>query len=422
MNEVAIRAEGLSKQYKLGERERYSALRDTLARVVTKPWTFFRREKKETFWALKDVNLDVKHGEVLGLIGRNGTGKTTLLKILSRITRPTCGWAEIYGRVGSLLEIGTGFHPELSGRDNIYLSGAILGMSKHEIALKFDEIVAFAEIEKFLDMQVKHYSSGMYVRLAFAVAAHLEPEILLVDEVLAVGDIKFQKKCLGKMGDVAKAGRTVVLVSHQMNQIRRLCDRVAWVDGGRLRRVGNAGEVLAAYETAMFASDSTTEGTRQGPERAKFLGWFIDGAGEEGRRHILTTTGNFRVAFVVEVRRPVRNGEHGIALYNAGRQLMWGWAVPHLELQAGIHTLVHEFPALPLRPGSYQWQVNLWDQNGQLDSWDCNPEMLIETEQHQHYLDEWNGVLNIRSTFSHSARDEYPVTPAVSEPRVVMPE
>jgi lipopolysaccharide transport system ATP-binding protein len=415
MNEVAIRAEGLSKQYKVGQRERYSALRDTLTRAVTAPWKFFKREKKETFWALKDLNLDVKHGEVLGLIGRNGAGKTTLLKILSRITRPTRGWAEIYGRVGSLLEIGTGFHPELSGRDNIYLSGALLGMSKREILRKFDEIVAFAEIEKFLDMQVKHYSSGMYVRLAFAVAAHLEPEILLVDEVLAVGDIKFQKKCLGKMGDVAKAGRTVVLVSHQMNQIRRLCDRVAWVDGGSLRRVGGATEVLAAYETAMFAADSTTEGARRSPQGAKFLRWSIDGAGEEGRRHILTTTGNFRVAFVVELRRPVRNGEHGIALYNAERQLLWGWAVPHLELQAGIHTLVHEFPALPLRPGSYQWQVNLWDEDEQLDSWDCNPEMLIETEQHQHYLDEWNGVLNIRSTFSHSACDEYPVTPAVRE-------
>ncbi|HEU0368098.1 MAG TPA: ABC transporter ATP-binding protein, partial [Candidatus Acidoferrum sp.] len=212
MSELAIRAEGLGKLYELGELERYSALRDSLARAVTKPWTFFRRRKKETFWALQDVSLEVRHGEVLGLIGRNGAGKTTLLKILSRITKPTRGWAEIYGRVGSLLEIGTGFHPELSGRDNIYLSGAILGMSKREIARKFDEIVAFAEIEKFLDMQVKHYSSGMYVRLAFAVAAHLEPEILLVDEVLAVGDIKFQKKCLGKMGDVAKAGRTVVLV------------------------------------------------------------------------------------------------------------------------------------------------------------------------------------------------------------------
>jgi hypothetical protein len=221
---------------------------------------------------------------------------------------------------------------------------------------------------------------------------------------------------------VAKAGRTVVLVSHQMNQIRRLCDRVAWVDGGSLRRVGSAGEVLAAYETAMFAAEDATEGTRLGPQGARFLHWSIAGAGEQGRRHILTTTGNFRVAFVVELRRPVRNAEHGIALYNAERQLMWGWAVSHLELQAGIHTLVHEFPALPLRPGSYQWQVNLWDENDQLDSWDCHPEMLIETEQHQHYLDEWNGVLNIRSTFSHSARDEYPVTPIACEPRAVMPE
>src|SRR5215470_17925644 len=225
MGEVAIRAEGLGKRYRLGELQRENALRNVLGDLVRAPWKLLRRQKRETFWALKDVHLDVKHGEVLGLIGRNGAGKTTLLKILSRITRPTSGWAEIYGRVGSLLEVGTGFHPELSGRDNIYLSGAILGMTKREIARKFDEIVAFAEIEKFLDMQVKHYSSGMYVRLAFAVAAHLEPEILFVDEVLAVGDIKFQKKCLGKMGDVAKAGRTVVLVSHQMNQIRRLCER-----------------------------------------------------------------------------------------------------------------------------------------------------------------------------------------------------
>ena len=192
----------------------------------------FAELEEETFWALKDVSLEVKEGEVLGLIGRNGAGKTTLLKILSRITKPTTGWAEIHGRVGSLLEVGTGFHPELTGRENAFLSGAILGMPKSEITRKFDEIVAFAELEKFIDTPVKHYSSGMYVRLAFAVAAHLEPEILLVDEVLAVGDINFQKKCLGKMGDVARAGRTVILVSHQINQIRRLCHRVIWVDDG----------------------------------------------------------------------------------------------------------------------------------------------------------------------------------------------
>lgn len=253
MSEIAIRAEGLSKVYRLGERERYSVLRDKLAQAVRAPWSLLKREKREDFWALKDVSLEVKQGEVLGLIGRNGAGKTTLLKILSRITRPSAGWAEIYGRVGSLLEVGTGFHPELSGRDNIYLSGAILGMSKREIASKFDEIVAFAELEKFLDTQVKHYSSGMYVRLAFAVAAHLEPEILLVDEVLAVGDISFQRKCLGKMGDVARHGRTVVLVSHNLGAISRLCNRVAWVDGGMMRMDGRTDAVVNAYQSSGFA-------------------------------------------------------------------------------------------------------------------------------------------------------------------------
>src|SRR6202035_4482841 len=206
---------------------------------------------QEYFWALRDVCMEVREGEVLGLIGRNGAGKTTLLKILSRITRPTSGWAEIRGRVRSLLEVGTGFHGELSGRENTYLSGSILGMGKREIDRKFDEIVAFAEIDKFIDTPVKHYSSGMYVRLAFAVAAHLEPEILLVDEVLAVGDINFQKKCLGKMGEVAKGGRTVVLVSHQLNQIRRLCERVVWFDGGSVRQAGQTHEVVSAYEAAM---------------------------------------------------------------------------------------------------------------------------------------------------------------------------
>src|SRR6266702_192009 len=187
-----------------------------------------RREPRETFWALKDVSFEIKRGEVVGIIGRNGAGKSTLLKVLSRITEPTEGYADIHGRVGSLLEVGTGVQPELTGRENIFLNGSILGMKHAEIKKKFEEMVAFAEIEKFIDTPVKHYSSGMYVRLAFAVAAHLDPEILLVDEVLAVGDAAFQKKCLGKMGDVAREGRTVVLVSHQLNQIRRLCHRVLW--------------------------------------------------------------------------------------------------------------------------------------------------------------------------------------------------
>src|SRR6266404_2247737 len=207
---TVIHGEGLGKRYRRGLQVD-SGLRHSLEAFLRSPVSSMRRKKEEMFWALKDVSLQVNEGEVLGLIGRNGAGKTTLLKILSRITRPTEGWAEIHGRVGSLLEVGTGFHPELTGRENTFLSGAILGMGKAEIVRKFDEIVAFAELEKFIDTPVKHYSSGMYVRLAFAVAAHLEPEILLVDEVLAVGDINFQKKCLGKMGDVAHFAHAFLL-------------------------------------------------------------------------------------------------------------------------------------------------------------------------------------------------------------------
>src|ERR1700738_2701075 len=255
MSDIVIRAEGLGKRYRRGLTGPPETLRDALTRSVGSPLAAMRRPSQEFFWALRDVGLEVRHGEVLGLIGRNGAGKTTLLKILSRITRPTTGWAKIHGRVRSLLEVGTGFHGELSGRENTYLSGSILGMSKREIDRKFDEIVAFAEVDKFIDTPVKHYSSGMYVRLAFAVAAHLEPEILLVDEVLAVGDIAFQKKCMGKMGDVARQGRTIVLVSHQMNQMRRLCHRVAWFDGGQLRDVGATHEVVSAYESAMRSRD-----------------------------------------------------------------------------------------------------------------------------------------------------------------------
>jgi lipopolysaccharide transport system ATP-binding protein len=252
MSDIAVRVDGVSKQFRLGQKERYRTLRDTLTDAVTAPFRRFGSKAKaeaeaEMLWALKDVSLEVKHGEVLGIIGRNGAGKSTLLKILSRITEPTEGRVEIHGRVGSLLEVGTGFHPELTGRENIFLNGAILGMKKAEIARKFDEIVAFAEVEKFVDTAVKHYSSGMYVRLAFAVAAHMEPEILVVDEVLAVGDLEFQKKCLGKMGDVAKGGKTVLLVSHSMASIISLCDCAAYLRAGRLEKFGIVQDAVANY-------------------------------------------------------------------------------------------------------------------------------------------------------------------------------
>src|SRR6267378_7987506 len=250
MPTAVIHGEGLGKRYRRGLQVD-DGLRHSLEAFLCSPIASLRRKKEETFWALQDVSLQVKEGEVLGLIGRNGAGKTTLLKILSRITRPTTGWAEIHGRVGSLLEVGTGFHPELTGRENTFLSGAILGMGKAEIAHKFDEIVAFAELEKFIDTPVKHYSSGMYVRLAFAVAAHLEPEILLVDEVLAVGDIAFQKKCLGKMGDVAQEGRTVLFVSHNMAAIQNLCGRCFLLDEGSLIAAGGTSHVLAEYNESV---------------------------------------------------------------------------------------------------------------------------------------------------------------------------
>ena len=247
MSTVVIHGEGLGKSYHRGALQQSTLLRDHLSRMLKSPLSAFRRPKDETFWALADVSLEVREGEVLGLIGRNGAGKTTLLKILSRITKPTTGWAEIHGRVGSLLEVGTGFHPELTGRENTFLSGAILGMSKREITRKFDEIVAFAEVEKFIDTPVKHYSSGMYVRLAFAVAAHLEPEILLVDEVLAVGDTSFQKKCLGKMGQVSREGRTILFVSHNMAAVKTLCTKAVLMRDGAVTASGMVADVVNDY-------------------------------------------------------------------------------------------------------------------------------------------------------------------------------
>ncbi len=244
---LAIRAERLSKRYLLGERRRYRTLREALVSAARAPFRPGRTEPRETIWALRDVAFEIRHGEVVGVIGRNGAGKSTLLKILSRITEPTSGRAELYGRVGSLLEVGTGFHSELTGRENIFLSGAILGMHRAEIERKFDEIVAFAEVERFIDTPVKHYSSGMYLRLAFAVAAHLEPEILLVDEVLAVGDAEFQKRCLGKMSSVASEGRTVLFVSHNMGAVTSLCRRTIHLREGRVYEDGPSGRVVANY-------------------------------------------------------------------------------------------------------------------------------------------------------------------------------
>lgn len=391
---IAIQADGLSKRYQRGMAQTSGLLRDALANAFRSPANLFRGNRKETFWALKDVSLEVQEGEVLGLIGRNGSGKTTLLKILSRITRPTHGWAEIHGRVGSLLEVGTGFHPELTGRENAFLSGAILGMTKQEIARKFDEIVAFAELEKFIETAVKHYSSGMYVRLAFAVAAHLEPEILLVDEVLAVGDIRFQKKCLGKMGDVARAGRTVILVSHQLNQIRRLCNRVLWIDGGAVKREGPTATTVSAYEEEMSASRDDDERAVAGI--AQFLRWQLMG---ENRLedHALPHEGELAVSFLVRVNQPIHSAQHGIGLYDQERHLIWGNAADSVSLDPGLHEFRYKIAGMPLRPGVYSWRVTLWDGEARIDDWECSPPMKVVTVPVTHYKDEWAGFLNIPS-------------------------
>jgi lipopolysaccharide transport system ATP-binding protein len=308
MKPIAVRVQQLSKQYLVaGTRHRHDTLRDALTDSVR---SFVKRQQSrapQAFWALRDVTFDVNQGDVVGIIGRNGAGKSTLLKVLSRITAPTSGRVELFGRVGSLLEVGTGFDRELSGRDNIYLSGATLGMKKREMDRKFDEIVAFAEVERFLDTPVKRYSSGMYLRLAFAVAAHLEPEILVLDEVLAVGDAQFQRRCLGKMEEVAERGRTVLFVSHNMAAVSRFCNRCIWIDRGTVREIGDPETIVSRYlstgvdETGevLFADDERAPGS----EYVRLLAVRI-----RDQQGAITSTPDSREPFTVEVEyRLLRN-------------------------------------------------------------------------------------------------------------------
>ena len=376
MSDVAIRVDNLSKRYRIGALQKQTnTLRETLRNVAASPFDYLRStlrgpSEEEILWALKDVSFEVGHGEVVGIIGRNGAGKSTLLKILSRITEPTEGRASINGRVGSLLEVGTGFHPELTGRENIYLNGAILGMKRAEIERKFDEIVAFAEIEKFMDTPVKRYSSGMYVRLAFAVAAHLEPEILLVDEVLAVGDIAFQKKCLGKMGDVAREGRTVLFVSHNMAVVSRLCSRGVLLQEGRIAKIGHIGEVVNEYVSDIEMGES--EITFPVPEDAVayFARFCIrDMRGEKTNRVPHSEP------FVTEIEYVVNQPIHGNRLYwmlerSDGVYVMGSGSVDSLPPMAAVHEpgrylATVRFPGGILNEGKYQYRMALVPENGQ---------------------------------------------------------
>jgi ABC-type polysaccharide/polyol phosphate transport system ATPase subunit len=392
MSETVIRVEGLGKRYRVGERERYLALRDVITRVLTTPFRTRNPRTKDFFWALREVSFEVTQGEVIGLVGRNGAGKTTLLKLLSRITRPTVGHAEINGRIGSLLEVGTGFHPELTGRENVFLSGAILGMGKREIEQKMDAIVAFADIDRFLNTPLKYYSSGMQMRLAFAVAAHLEPEILLVDEVLAVGDLEFQKKCMGKMEEVSKTGRTIVFVSHQMNQIRRLCERVLWIDGGRLREQGPTAKIVAAYE-----SSSIVAGEEAGTDRHCFASWNLNGEGNTLEDGVPEVCFHFRL----RLREPISNGHFGVSVLSESSAVLSGWGFDRVEIPAGDQEVIVRILSLPLRPGSYTLQCSLFNRGNNLtgghlvEKWYALPLLVVGTKPVSHPQDRWVGILNI---------------------------
>ena len=349
MSDVAIAVQAVGKEYRIGATPASTTFREVLANAATAPWRqagrLLRRRSAPraapdaAFWALKNVSFEIKFGEAVGIIGRNGAGKSTVLKILSRITEPSRGCADIFGRVGSLLEVGTGFHEELTGRENIYLNGAILGMRRQEIRSKFDEIVAFSEVEKFIDTPVKHYSSGMYLRLAFAVAAHLEPEILIVDEVLAVGDAQFQKKCLAKMQDVGQQGRTVLFVSHSMPAVTRLCSRAILLDEGRVLADGPAHQVVGRY----LNSDLGTAADREWPDPATAPG------GEVARlRRVRVRSRAGQVLETADIRQPV-GVEMEYDVLKSGHVLL-----PHFHFhnEADVHVFlaVDQDPAWRKRP------------------------------------------------------------------------
>ena len=383
MSDIAIRADGLGKVYHIGAlRNTHDTLRDALAASLRMPYRRLRkllrgepRASTEMLWALKNVSFDIRYGEAVAIIGQNGAGKSTLLKILSRITDPTTGFADIYGKVGSLLEVGTGFHPELTGRENIYLNGNILGMRKAEINRKFDDIVAFAEIEKFIDTPVKHYSSGMYVRLAFAVAAHMEPDILLVDEVLAVGDAAFQKKCLGKMNDVTEQGRTVLFVSHNMATIANLCPRSILLKEGKVVQSGATSDIIDTYLKSLSDLANTSVADRKDRHGAGEI--LVTGIGlydRSGEPIEYPRSGQdltIRVTYQSHIEKIFKNCRVSVLVKREGRSFIHLSTelvdTRQLDLEGGgfIDFIV---PELPLSEGNYLLHVYL-ESNGQMQDW-----------------------------------------------------
>ena len=410
-----ISADNLGKKYTIrhkGQSGPATELRDVLKEGAKNLVQIFRGQRsfsnttREEFWALRDVSFEIERGDVVGVIGRNGAGKSTLLKVLSRITEPTAGEVKMRGRVASLLEVGTGFHPELSGRENIYLNGAILGMSRVEIKRKFDEIVAFAEVEKFLDTPVKRYSSGMYVRLAFAVAAHLEPEILIVDEVLAVGDAQFQKKCLGKMGEVAHGGRTVILVSHQMQVVQAITQKALLLDQGQLVDFGPTPNIVQQYVGMSRSNQDLSTMQQEGTGEARFTRLNIDTGHEDNDTIERGTPAKLRFQVIadepmteVNVSLSVRNGE-GVELFSDS----WSdYEDAFLELSEGTHDFEITMPTATMRAGPHWLTLHLVRHSGYvvaaLPGIEMPPIVLNENRRHNIEANRW-GVMYVACQWS----------------------
>lgn len=406
MSNIVIRAENLGKRYQLGQYVSYENLRESLINAITAP---FRRGRDKTgkdyIWALRNISFEIEEGEVLGIIGRNGAGKSTLLKILTRITEPTEGYAEVRGRIGSLLEVGTGFHPELTGKENIYLNGSVLGMKKKEIDRKYDEIVDFSGVEKFINTPLKRYSSGMQVRLAFAIAAHLEPEILLVDEVLAVGDAEFQRRCLGKMGEMAGGGRTVLFVSHNMSAIQRLCQSVYLLEQGNIITRGNAADVVDEYYRSTGGTSVNAVRNRDVPEGCvRYINWYLQqsSAGD----HKCFTGDSCRFQFELICKRSVEQANFGLALWSPDGNLTWAmrnldYGGQCIHLKQGTYEIEFSIATLPVRPGSYKISVSVNDLlEGNLDAWYAQPELAVLPKNESGIPPQWQGSLNLPGKFT----------------------
>lgn len=403
-----IKVENLSKKYRVGKlRQQEGTLRDLLGNILRFP---FKKSQPipaaEILWALKDIDFEVHQGDTLGIIGGNGAGKSTLLKILSRIIKPTSGQVQLYGRITSLLEVGTGFHQDLTGRENIFLNGAVLGMTQRDIKQKFDEIVAFAEVERFIDTPVKFYSTGMYLRLAFAVAAHLEPDILILDEVLAVGDSAFQAKCLNKMNETVKSGRTILFVSHSSSMVEKLCRTALYLKGGRIANYGATAPVLAEYEADYGLKTADQNFSRNLSEvkdgEVKFIKWEVLNS-SLNQTHSLVSGEAVEFDFQLNCRRPLVDLRFNFAVQNAEGRLLIASGGKHLSqmsIQEGVYRLRWSC-RIPLTAGNYRLLVEAISVEDEelLDAWQCTPELEVSASPVDPPDGGWQGLINTQINF-----------------------